>query len=391
MKGILYILLAVLSSGISVLSVNPDALKTEKMYIEKMQRLIEASRVITETFGISGYECDLTASEPQTIHELSPEFVDVVAAMGDSITAAFGALSSNIIEVAKQYRGVSWTIGGDGTLEEIATLPNILELFNPALKGASLLEGPVEDPNSRLNLAVGGSQSEQMLGQAEDLVERMGLMENNDDNWKVISIWIGGNDLCDIRDDGTTPEEHARDYIQNVKAALDHLYRHVKRAFVNVMLVVDITDMTSFRGLMCDYVQKEHCSPLDDYDTVATMAKTYRLYNAGLQKLISAGTYYDRSDFTVVLQPFLSETKFATIPPAHILPDMSYIAIDCFHFSQKAHAVAARYLWNNMFQPVGAKTRSVNWDTPEPLVCPVSYPYFATYQNSLDRARKKEL
>lgn len=67
-----------------------------------------------QTFGITGYECDLTASEPQTsklqlrqwlfvrfqqdffsyiiiVHELSPKFVDVVGAMGDSITVRLTA------------------------------------------------------------------------------------------------------------------------------------------------------------------------------------------------------------------------------------------------------------------------------------------------------------
>lgn len=384
---------AVLSSGIPALSVNPDLLRTEKIFIEKMRSI--KAKIITETFGITGYECDLTASEPQTIHELSPKFVDVVGAMGDSITAGFGALSSDETEVDMQFRGVSWTIGGDGALEEVATLPNILRVFNPAVKGASRFVGGVEHPNSKLNLAVGGSKSAQMLGQAEDLVNRLNEMENNVDNWKVISIWIGGNDLCEIRDDGTTPEEYARGYIQNVKAALDYLHANVQRAFVNVMLVVDITGMPAFYGPMCDLVQGVFCRPLNDDTTLELMAQTYRLYNAGLQKLISAGTNYDdRDDFTVVLQPFLSETEFATFPPEHIIPDMTYIAYDCFHFSQKSHAVAARYLWNNMFQPVGAKTRSINWETPEELACPVNYPYFATYQNSLNRGegvQKEEL
>jgi hypothetical protein len=35
----------------------------------------------------------------------------------------------------------------------------------------------------------------------------------------------------------------------------------------------------------------------------------------GLQNLIDNGARYDRSDFTVVIQPFLSDTIFPTLPP----------------------------------------------------------------------------
>ena len=34
------------------------------------------------------------------------------------------------------------------------------------------------------------------------------------------------------------------------------------------------------------------------------------------------------------------------------LPDLSYLAPDCFHFSQKLHSLVARSLWNNLLQPV---------------------------------------
>jgi hypothetical protein len=35
----------------------------------------------------------------------------------------------------------------------------------------------------------------------------------------------------------------------------------------------------------------------------------------GLRNLIDNGARYDRSDFTVVIQPFLSDTIFPTLPP----------------------------------------------------------------------------
>lgn len=35
------------------------------------------------------------------------------------------------------FLGVSWSIGGDHTFEKVPSLPNILRLYNPNLKGFS--------------------------------------------------------------------------------------------------------------------------------------------------------------------------------------------------------------------------------------------------------------
>lgn len=99
--------------------------------------------------------------------------VDVVLALGDSITAAFGAAGRrgglvsalenvqsfsgwsvslrcfSVVMVAtwradtskcsfvlqKEFRGWSWSIGGD---ENVTTLPNFIRNYNPALTGYSV-------------------------------------------------------------------------------------------------------------------------------------------------------------------------------------------------------------------------------------------------------------
>lgn len=61
--------------------------------------------------------------------------IDIVAAMGDSLTAATAANSRTLLEVLVENRGVSWSIGGQGTWRSHLTLPNILKVFNPKLFG----------------------------------------------------------------------------------------------------------------------------------------------------------------------------------------------------------------------------------------------------------------
>ena len=62
----------------------------------------------------SAFNCDpLLTSTAGSVHQLRPADVQVVAAMGDSLTAGFGVLSelSELIINATDFRGLSWSIG----------------------------------------------------------------------------------------------------------------------------------------------------------------------------------------------------------------------------------------------------------------------------------------
>lgn len=50
-------------------------------------------------------------TRPTSAHMLRPGDIDVVGAMGDSLTAANGAGASNVFQVYIENRGVSWSIG----------------------------------------------------------------------------------------------------------------------------------------------------------------------------------------------------------------------------------------------------------------------------------------
>uniref|UniRef100_A0A7N6F5X1 Uncharacterized protein n=1 Tax=Anabas testudineus TaxID=64144 RepID=A0A7N6F5X1_ANATE len=73
-------------------------------------------------------------------------------------------------------------------------------------------------------------------------------------------------------------------------------------------------------------------------------------YQAEIQYLISGDRYDGKEDFSVVLQPFLHNFF---IP--HVGADTSFFSVDCFYFSEQAHAEMAIALWNNMLEPVGSK------------------------------------
>lgn len=103
-------------------------------------------------------------TEAKSVYNLSPSQVDVVMALGDSVTAAFGAMGRQ--GHLHEFRGQSWAMGGDSNA---TTLPNYIKEHSPFLKGysegkrpGSLCWGPVcrdiHRPNvDRLNAALSGA------------------------------------------------------------------------------------------------------------------------------------------------------------------------------------------------------------------------------------------
>jgi len=111
-----------------------------------------------------------------------------------------------------------------------------------------------------------------------------------------------------------------------------------------------------------------------------------RGYQEAEELLINSGRYNTKEDFTVVIQPFIKLFNAPTEPKRRYdqVIDISYVTYDCFHFSQKGHAMAANLLWNNMLEPVGNKTTKALDHVLERFYCPTDRaPYIFTYNNSI--------
>lgn len=67
---------------------------------------------------------------PTSVHRLRPGDIDIVGAIGDSLTAGNGALATSVLQVLIENKGVSWSIGGQGTWHKYLTvINNILTNF----------------------------------------------------------------------------------------------------------------------------------------------------------------------------------------------------------------------------------------------------------------------
>lgn len=83
------------------------------------------------------------------MHRLRPGDIDIVAGMGDSLTAGNGIVANNLLHVIHENRGMVWSIGGQGNWLQYVTFPNLLKEYNPKLYGYALKDGLGRERSSK--------------------------------------------------------------------------------------------------------------------------------------------------------------------------------------------------------------------------------------------------
>lgn len=279
-------------------------------------------------------------------------------------------------------------LGGDASLPYVTTLPNILRQYNPDLYGFSNGTTPpygfIDLPNTRLNVARSGAGTIEMLQQAQDLVRKIRESDSIDfdNDWKLVTLYVGSNDICKDSCAGGTmvgPES----WLQNISSGLDYLQNNLPRTFVNLVQIIHLTDYhtqlnnTSVGPICRNFISQIGC-PCGIFGQSSLGDQFEQLlidYRQGLQELVD--TYEDSDTFTVVLQPYQTELLFQ--PGDAIL---AVAAADCLHLNPIGNQQLAIGLWNNMLERVGEKMSR----TTIPIIninCPTEQqPFLFTAQNS---------
>ncbi|XP_012340871.1 phospholipase B1, membrane-associated-like [Apis florea] len=324
---------------------------------------------------------------PDNVHRLRPGDIDVIGSLGDSLVAGSGALEDYAIGTFIEARGVSWCIGGQGDWRQFLTLPNLLKVFNPNLIGYSTGTGEFISTNAKLNIAFPVAATEDAFQQARILVQRIKSNPkiNVKKQWKLITIFFGANDICSAQ--CFNPEHFSPlRYAHHLRRTLDYLKFVLPRTLVNVVPAIDVTVSVRIpRSPICRILHTFYCACLHKGNRPDIEAsKMSHLYQQAIEALIYSGRYDKSSDFTVVLQPFSKLFNAPNADPRRAQSiDPSLITYDCFHFSQKGHALGANLLWNNMLEPVGNKTERGLPQVFERLLCPSEKaPYIFTNVNS---------
>jgi phospholipase B1 len=197
-----------------------------------------------------------STSPPVDVRHIRPHDVKAFLAMGDSITAAFAAKENLKLDGIREFRGISWAIGGDAGA---FTVPNYFARVSGQTSppyGASLgdqipleavkIKGhPIRDWDPRvdqLNGAVSLAKVEDLDAQMDYLVAEAKKIKGLDfeNDWKVMTIMIGANNLCISCDEGrkdATPEFFEAKY----RAILERVRKEIPKVFVNAVPMFNIS------------------------------------------------------------------------------------------------------------------------------------------------------
>jgi phospholipase B1 len=172
---------------------------------------------------------------------------------------------------------------------------------------------------------------------------------NND--WKLVTMFISGNDLCASCKD---PEFYSpANYVKHIAEALDHLHANLPRTLVNLAQAINITDVKDMNKGVCAPLHQLLCkcgAYPKDAAASQQLDQYIRAYHEGTWKLVESGRYDTRDDFTVVVQPFLENFVPPRKPNGKI--DFSYLAPDCFHFSTKGHGMYFNHFGKSFYTKI---------------------------------------
>jgi len=347
---------------------------------------------------------------PKNVNELKPSDISCFGVIGDSITAGFSLESHSIFRDLFEYRGKSFSIGGE---KGFRTIPNLFSEYGSPKKCASygstfithsisqyptstfksysiyindseevshslelmdpskqvkhpnplyplypLKQDPIHEINC--NVAISGAISQQTLYMWNKLKNEWSNFKCEED-WKLLTIMIGANDICQYCLSGYNNTINS--YIFNMEQLFQNIIKDYQNIFVNVVSTFDVALTANWQNKGCEIVHQliNECPCIlgrdktSDYDVV--VKKLFNDINSLLYPLVKK---YDKigtlKNIKFVIQPIMEDFQ---------IYNSSYLStLDCFHPSAFGHELLATILWNNLFLPPEKKIKNMPYMLP---------------------------
>jgi phospholipase B1 len=311
---------------------------------------------------------------PTDITDLRPDDIKVVMALGDSVTAAFGAKLINIFDtkILQEYRGLSFSMGGDPNAPTIA---NHIRYYQPELVGSSrgthfielCVDGVFCAPDELayrpqqdvFNAALSGAVSGTLGLETKYLLRQVNkhYAVNVTTDWKMLTMFIGTNEVCrygcEDRDAGMpgTPD----DFEQRIMTTLTTIHNKLPRTLVNILLLPDMSQVEQFANShpRCMHVRRILSSicpcAMESEAGRWAMRRTVAEYNQRIIRIAKRVNLHARQtakdsarplEFSIIISPLLRDTDLRNDTPAHFAAKL-----DCFHPSATAHRSLAVSIW----------------------------------------------
>ncbi|XP_017489814.1 PREDICTED: phospholipase B1, membrane-associated [Rhagoletis zephyria] len=363
-----------------------DALFEKNRAEGKMQRVVPLDQP---------FPCDLSYARstfpPTSVHQLRPGDIDVIACIGDSLSAGNGIMSDRVLHILNEFRAFSFSGGGYGDWRTYLTLPNILKVFNPNLYGYSTENELTVDSTSRLNIAEPMIMSRDLPYQARVLIDRMRHDPNVDveNHWKLLTIFVGNNDICSDMCHHKNMTDFVHRHEMDMRRALTLLRDNLPRMLVNLVpvpnMVITLYPMRNV-PLRCLAVHHLGCHCIFSHsigERELQQAYDHITRWHEVDQYVAQLPEFQTNEFAVIYHPFTAHVVSPSLENGDT--DLRYFASDCFHFSQLGHAAMSNSLWNSMMQPMGQKLRDMvpafsNFECPSE-----QRPFIATLGNSRQR------
>uniref|UniRef100_A0A0N4ZNE9 Lipase_GDSL domain-containing protein n=1 Tax=Parastrongyloides trichosuri TaxID=131310 RepID=A0A0N4ZNE9_PARTI len=292
-----------------------------------------------------------------SVENISPEDIGIIASLGDNLATGYGLWPGSSID----FRGASFSSGGDTSIDGLVTIPSIIQEFsNKDIIGVSHGLGTKDQlPKSQLNLAQVNANSQDLPGQAKELVSRIKGIKDIDtyNTWTMVIITIGTDEVCNYC---RGPDTDA------LKDAIDILNRGIHKAFIIMLGPIHVTSKTSLRKNLL----KDRCNCSKD-KTDEFMKKLSNAWIEGFQEVEDRVYSHRRSTFTLVQLPIFTITSRYPF---------SLFIRNSTNLNRRGHNYAAKWLWNRLVTgPSYNITQVLSQDS---YYCPDSYcPFFRVPEN----------
>merc|ERR1739838_28921 len=317
-----------------------------------------------------------SARSPSRVSRLRPGDIGIIAAIGDSDTAAFGSRATNLLGMTSEERDISFVSGTAADWQTQTSLANMLLRYNPNLIGGSSGSNsvifPGGDASKGLNLAIsgawaGGPGQASAPGQADILVTEIQKVSGWEDTWKLITIQLGGNDVC-VASCGEGGADYAGDatpagWKSNMKTALTTLKNSLPKTLVVFTSPYDPTKLNDItnKPFACQFIFPSLCPCLSD----SSRPGMVELRNQYEEKLVELAAEMRSDQFGVEVIPAL-ENLYPESPSGG--PDAAFLAPDCYHFTAKLHSMIGKNVWNNLIEDPAQRTSNYGQDLE--IACP---------------------